>query len=250
MRFDELAFKAGVAAAETGRRAERPPFGQVLARRRRRSLIAGWSAGAVLFVVGLSLLWPGGEPSAPVAAAPSTNVPTTTVTSTTTTAPSTTTITTQYVPAALQGGRGECPVTVPGNSVVIPDAVTPEAPPSSYNSVWHGSPQLWTTIRQGGEIWSGLPVASDGTFTQKTFWWSVDITDMTETPQPDIVVTAHLLNAAGSRSFEGGLATSGSRPDLGVFRIIGLQIPQEGCWEITAMLRGATVSYVTWVGSE
>lgn len=240
MKFEELASRAGKKASAAGRRSARPSIANVIATRRRRTLVIGWSTAtaAIVLAAGLGLLWSAPDQSAPVAAA-------------TTTPPATTTMAVPgYVPALLHGDRDECPVSVPGEGAFIPEAVTPDAPPAEYNSVWHGSSQLWTRVGHEGEIWSRLPVASDGTFTQKTFWWSADIDDMTETPDPDITVTVELLNAAESRSFRGGRATTGSRPDLGVFRIVGLQIPQEGCWEITASFRGATVSYVTWVGNE
>jgi hypothetical protein len=242
MKFEELASRAGKRASAAGRRSARPSIADVIAVRQRRSLIVGWSTATatIVLVAGLGLLWSAPNPSAPVAAAP-----------TTTTRPTTTAIEDPgYVPTLLLGDMDECPVTIPGEMAFIPEAVTPDAPPAEYNSVWHGSSQLWTRVGHEGEIWSGLPVASDGTFTQKTFWWSADIDDMTETPDPDITVTAELLNAAESRSFQGGRATSGSRPDLGVFRIVGVQIPQEGCWEITSSFREANVSYVTWVGNE
>ena len=30
----------------------------------------------------------------------------------------------------------------------------------------------------------------------------------------------------------------------------GLNIPEPGCWEVTAVYKGASLSYVVWVGGE
>lgn len=89
MRFDELASKAGKAAADVGRRADRPAIGAILAARR-RALIAGWLAtgAVVVFIVGAALLWPAsGAPSLPDAGPPVTSA---TASPTTTTLPTTT----------------------------------------------------------------------------------------------------------------------------------------------------------------
>lgn len=58
MRLEELADRARETAADAGRRAETPPFTQVLERRRRRSLVTGWAAAAtVVAAVVVAALW-------------------------------------------------------------------------------------------------------------------------------------------------------------------------------------------------
>ena len=247
MRFDELASRAGKAAAGVGRRAERPSFGQVLAARR-RALIAGWltSVAVVVAVVGAALLWPARGANPTPAAGPittTTSDPATTPTS----APesTTTTLGAEGAISITDGGREACPVTLPGDEPFTPASDTPEGPPLSYQSVWYGTPELWTRLNHQGEEWNNLPVGSDGSLTQKTFWWR-DGYSMSDEPRPDITVTLDHLNGSSPSVEVGGPGTNGGHPDLGEFMIVGLEIPQSGCWRITAKYRGTTLSYVAW----
>jgi hypothetical protein len=246
MRFDELASKAGKAAADVGRRAERPSISQVLVARR-RAVIARWlaSAAVVMSILGVSLLWPGpGARSSPAAG-------TIRTTTTTASAPGSTTTTLfgEVVAGVIEGGREACPVTLPGARAFTPASDTPDGPPPSYESVWYGTPELWTRLNHQGEIWNNLPIANDGSLSQKTFWWREGYS-MSDEPQPDIIVTLEHLNGSAPSVEAGGPGTNGGHPDLGQFMIVGLEIPQSGCWSITAEYRGTTLSYVAWVGNE
>jgi len=140
-----------------------------------------------------------------------------------------------------------CPLTVPGNDSFTPAAETPQMSPPDPRAVWLGTPQLWTSVHPEGEIWSGLPIAADGSFTQKTFWWSVDIVSITD-PLPGITFTAERLDASGP-SVSARRVTSGGNPEQGVFVIAGFQIPDVGCWRIAAEYGDSMVSFVAWVGS-
>ena len=229
MTFEDLAAQAGAAAAEVGRRAHQPPFGSLVAALRRANFAFGAAVATVfaLIVVGTAVLWPGSGPPTPIVGAPET--PTTTI------APPTT------VTHTLES----CPVTVPGDEPFIPPSATPEGPPPSYESVWYGTPELWTRIHVEGEVWDALPVAADGTLTQKTFWWREGF-DMIEEGQPEITVTMELVGGSAGPITAPGPATSGSHPELGQFMIQGIQIPELGCWRITGEYRGTTLSYVVW----
>lgn len=245
MRFDELASSAGKTAADIGRRAGRPTFGHVLAARR-RVLITGWAAATVVvvFIVGVALLWPGpGAPSLGPAGTTATAPP---LTASTSPAPSTTTIPVEDTVAdLLPGGREACPVTLPGDSPFTPAADTPDGPPPSYESVWFGTPALWTRVNHDGEVWDNLPVDADGSLIQKTFWWREGYS-MTDEGLPDITVTLEHLNGLAPTVEAGGPGTSGGHPDLGEFMLVGIEIPQPGCWKITAEYQGTTLSYVAW----
>lgn len=229
MRFDELASRAGQAAARVGGGAERPTFGHVAQRQHRRALVAGWSTAAAALAVTLAvvMLWPGPhvEPS------PAAGVTTTTT-----------------VSGFVGGDREACPVTVPDEASFSPESERPAGPRLTYDAFWYGTPELWTMVHFEGEVWSNLPVAADGTLTQKTFWWTEDYVSISE-PEPAILVTSESLNSAGE-IVEAAPVTNGGHPELGVFVIAGLQIPHEGCWRVTAEYGNTSLDYVAWVGNE
>ncbi|MGD2102633.1 MAG: hypothetical protein PVG83_10415 [Acidimicrobiia bacterium] len=246
MKFEELASEAGRAAFEVGRHAARPAIAVILQRSRRRTILTASSAVAVIalgVIVGGVLFssTPGSE--SPTGAATGT---TTTEPQTTTSVPvSTTTLAEEPAPPSTLTGREDCPVTTPGDTPFTPATEIPElVPPTDLDAVWYGTPELWTWVHEDGMVWKGLPLSADGTLTQKTFWWSVDL-DITEEPEPEIDVTAELVGE--STRFEEGRVTNGWNPDVGTFAIVGLDFPHPGCWSITAQYRGASVSYVAWV---
>lgn len=223
MEFEELARKAGTAATSVGRGAERPPLASVLPGYRRRTLLMrSWAAVAAITVIvtGILVLWPDDERE-PTPVATGLSTPTTT------------------------SGIDACPLTLPGIDSFTPAEETPQMSPPDPRAVWFGTPRLWTSVHPDGEIWSSLPVAPDGTLTQKTFWWSEDIVSVTD-PVPDISFTAERLDELGSPVLARGV-TSGGNPEQGVFVIAGFQIPEVGCWRITAEYGDSTVSYVAWV---
>jgi hypothetical protein len=232
MRFDELASRAGKTAAEIGRRVERPSFSVVRRGRFRQTLFAGVAAAAAVVVLGFGavLLWPESGDLAPAVSA------------------ATTTITEQEEEAAVDA-REACPLTMPGNTPFTPAAQAPEGPPELYDSVWYGTPSLWTMVGHAGQVWSDLPVGEEGNLTQKTFWWAEGYV-FDEEPAPQITVTAEHIDGSGPTVKAGGPGTNGTHPDLGSFMLVGLELPQEGCWKISAEYKDATLSYVVWVGDE
>ena len=231
MDFEELASKAGRRAADIGRQAERPSFPAVRRERILRTLFAGLATASVFIALGFGVfvLWPEQGSVAP-AAAPGT-------------------ATTSTVESTVAGGRDACAVTEPGDNPFTPASESPDGPPALYDSAWYGTPDLWTMVDVDGQVWSGLPVGEDGSLTQKTFWFASGYV-FDEEPAPDIVVTAEQLDGPAPTVRAGGPGTNGTHPDLGSFMLVGLEIPGEGCWEITAEYRGATLSYVAWVGDD
>lgn len=225
MRFEELASRAGTTAAEVGRRVDRPSFPGIVARRHRRMLFAGWStaAAAVIVALGMVWLWPGS--GAPVAAGDATS----------------TTQTEATTSGVIDGSREVCPISYPDQVPFTPPA---DISLSLDGDVWYGTPELWTFIQRDGQMWEGLPVGTDGSLTQKTFWWTPDYTSISE-PVPDITFTAeHVVGAAAM--VEAAAVTNGGHPEMGVFIIAGFEIPQAGCWRITASYGDASLSYVAW----
>lgn len=150
-------------------------------------------------------------------------------------------------PAGLEGVPAACPVTVPGENAFTPTSEAPDGPPSVHDSVWYGTPELWTMINPDGEVWRGLPVGTDGNLTQKWLWWS----DRLSSGDPEgIAITAdHLDGTAPSVEVtgSGGASSSPSSPSLGTFMVTGFELPDPGCWKITGQFGDASVSFVVWV---
>lgn len=230
MRFEELASRAGQAATRIGVRAARPPFSMIERERRRRKHRTGWSAAAAaaLAVWAIALLWPGASPGQSEAA----GSPTTTASGV---------IVGDLVPES-------CPVTRPGDVPFSPASSTPDGPPSSYDAVWYGTPDLWTMVDEDGQIWEGLPVGPDGSLTQKTLWWSDHLSS--SDPLIEFSLTAEHLDGTAPEVetiVPDEAASSPSSPSFGIFVVVGFELPQPGCWKITAEYRDAVLSYVAWV---
>jgi len=223
MKFEELASKAGKTAATVGRRAEQPEFGQVLRDRRRRTITAGWTTAVVLLmaVVGVMLIWPTRVQQLPPVAEPAT------------------------VPAVLADVPESCPITVPGDDAFKPESETPEGPDPGPEAVPYGRPELWTMLGAHGEVWSDLPVGSDGGLTQMLYFWSENHVSGDGT---EILVFGENLEESphGIRASGGG----GSDPSRGDYLAVVIDIPEPGCWRISAVYRATGIDYVVWVDGD
>lgn len=219
MRFEEIASDAGKQATRVGQQTERPAFSRLLAQRRRRNLISAWSiSAAVVSIAVIGLVWPTPGISDSLATSPT-----------------------------LTGVPASCPVTVPGENAFTPASESPEDPPEVYEDVWFGTPDLWTLVNPAGEVWSDLPGAADGTMTEQTFWWSENYTP--DDPG-EVTVTAEQLDGTAHRVEASETAGSGFDPFMTQamhVTVVGLDLPDSGCWQVTANYKGATVSYVVWV---
>jgi hypothetical protein len=136
----------------------------------------------------------------------------------------------------------DCPVTKPPAGFVPPPPA-PGRPPAYYDSVWYGTPALWTMVHRTGEVWAGLPQDPAG-FGQKTFWWSVQW-DLFAEPEPAVSVSGRRLDGP-ERFATSGLGTN-AEADFGVAMLIGVEVPTAGCWELTGTYREASLTYTVWV---
>lgn len=148
---------------------------------------------------------------------------------------------------ALEAVPEWCPVTVPGDFAFSPLSQAPEGPPSVYDEVWYGSPQLWTMINPRGEVNSKRWLGGD-----RTFWWS-------ESYSPDdpgqITVTAEQLEGTAASVQVSESAGTGFNPFMLTpthqsVTHIWIELPEPGCWELTAEYKGASLSYVIWTENE
>ena len=137
----------------------------------------------------------------------------------------------------------KCPSTVPSQPAFVPPApFSPVAPWS--DQFWHGSNALWTALSLGGK-WPGLPHNPEG-YTQKIFWWSVGYSWIDE-PEPDLIVTGRRLDASAP-PLNASQATHAYANDIGSAMLVGVDFPAMGCWEITGEYKGASLSFVIWIG--
>jgi len=147
-------------------------------------------------------------------------------------------------PSGLADVPKSCPVTVPGDDAFTPTSKAPDDSPSVYEVVWYGTPELWTMIDRRGEINSKRWLQGD-----TTFWWSEDYSS----GEPAVVtVTAEHLNGSAETVKDGAAAGSGFNPFMLApthesVTLVGVELPEPGCWELTAEFEGASLSYVIWV---
>ena len=223
MKFEELASKAGKTAAAVGRCAEHPEFGRVLRDRRRRAITSGWTTAVVLLiaVVGVMLIWP-----TPVQRLPPVAEPTT-------------------VPAVFADVPGSCPITVPGGDAFKPESEIPKEPDPGPWAVPYGRPELWTMLGAHGEVWRDLPVGSDGSINQMLYFWSENHASGDGT---EILVLGENVEESpyGIRASGGG----GSDPARGDYLAVVFDIPEPGCWRISAVYRATGIDYVVWVDGD
>jgi hypothetical protein len=139
-------------------------------------------------------------------------------------------------------GRAHCPLTKP-NGAFTP----PPRPGADYDLSgdrrWYGTAKLWTWLMVDGEVWAGLP-RSDAGLTQKTFWWREGY-DVRREPTPAITVLGMRLDGPGRFGFGPGTNASFGQ---GSAMLVGIQVPEPGCWEVTARYYDESLSYVVWVG--
>lgn len=148
---------------------------------------------------------------------------------------------------ASSAGADTCPVTAPPQPGFVPPEPYPPEPP--FEEVWYGTPGLWTNLEPNGQAWKDIPAEPDGSVGNKTLWWSKDFSTKEGedfSGNVDITVTAvHLDGSAHTVVVEGGVPSF--KRDIGNFMLVGLVLPEPGCWEVTASYQGAELAYVLHV---
>jgi hypothetical protein len=137
------------------------------------------------------------------------------------------------------GAMETCLVTKP-DQPFAPPAPYPEKPTPGDQKVWFGSAQLWTMLNREGETWGRL-MGAPHTISVKSFWWSTAWSPSGE-PQPDIAVVGEQLDGPGT--FQAGSPGTNASADFGSAMLVGFDVPNPGCWRITATYRGVSLSYV------
>ncbi|MEX0795536.1 MAG: PASTA domain-containing protein [Acidimicrobiia bacterium] len=125
----------------------------------------------------------------------------------------------------------DCPVTIPSQGFTPPDGYP--ATPSDPDSVWFGKDELWTVLSTDG-------ISEE----RRSVWWSANFTDPGIESSPDITVTYTLLNSSTGRTIVNDGGTNASTPEDGLFIIAGSEPDIEGCWQVTAIYKNASLSYI------
>jgi hypothetical protein len=188
--------------------------------------------GLVLAVVAAFVIGCSGAASSPTASPP--------------TSPPTARHTAAPAQVAAADPSAACPLTKPDPAFVPPPQFRATLSPATQ--AWYGSAKLFTALDKDGESWHRLPRASDGSFGQKTFWWSESFSVATE-QQPAISVDGRRLDSVGPTFHAGDPGTNAAFDGMSSM-LVGVDVPTAGCWELTARYRGAQLSYVVWVAGD
>jgi hypothetical protein len=140
-------------------------------------------------------------------------------------------------------GGAKCAATVaPLPALVAAYALCASAATGQAGQFWYGTGALCTMLGADG-IWRRLPKAADG-YSQKVFWWSACYRASAD-PRPVLAVNAGQLDA-DSRQFAASVATN-AVADSGQAMLVGVAVPEPGCWDITAHSQGHDLMFVVRV---
>ena len=135
-----------------------------------------------------------------------------------------------------------------GPGFVPPEPYPPEPP--GFENVWYGTPELWTFLEPNGAVWSDLPVGKGPhAVGNKTLWFSENFSTADGedfSGNAEITLTGVNLDGSAPKVVEEGGVPSFNRY-VKNFMLVGLGLPEPGCWEITATYKGAELTYALWV---
>lgn len=140
----------------------------------------------------------------------------------------------------LEKSSGTCPVTQPPDAPFVPPNPYPPQPPGD-DQFWFGESGLWTALPRSGS-WRQLALG------EKFWWWSEEF-DVSEDTTPDLLVTARRLDASAP-DFQVSEATNGYHHSFHWAMLVGVQLPEPGCWAFTGQYNDHQLSFVLWVPLE
>jgi hypothetical protein len=141
---------------------------------------------------------------------------------------------TLFVNPGFGASGAPCLVTLPPSPAFIPPGPYQSSP--DENGFWFGDRELWVR----------LPIELTARQGDKLFVWSTEYKDPARESKPALVVTGRRLDGE-SRPFVAQNATNVLSLRGGPAMLIGITVPEAGCWELTAFYRSATVSFVVSV---
>lgn len=124
---------------------------------------------------------------------------------------------------------GECHPTITENEFTPPEPYVPSR--QAKELVWYGTNELWTVLDMDGDH-----------SPRKSVWWSENFPGGAVEESPEIVVTWTRLDTnAEVVTVPNG--TNAHTDQDGWFMIGGIDPDIPGCWEVTAIYKGASMSY-------
>jgi len=138
----------------------------------------------------------------------------------------------------------DCPVTRVDSQRFSPSAeyLRPEAWGDTGN--WYGTSKLWTRPPLNGHWRTTQQFLPKAVFRDKLFWWREGY-DPHHELKPSLIVTAKQLDGTGQVKLDN--ATNAVRAGVPAMLVL-IDVPTEGCWQVTANYADASLSYVVWVG--
>ena len=149
------------------------------------------------------------------------------------------------VNGASSAEQNACPVTVPPQPGFVPPEPYPPEPP--LDQVWYGSSELWTLLDRNGAVWRELLVGEVAhAVGDKTAWFSENFSTVNGedfSGNADITIRAVRLDRSARTVVQTGGVPSFNR-GIKNFMLVGLGLPEPGCWEVTGTYKGAELTYV------
>jgi len=114
---------------------------------------------------------------------------------------------------------------------------------------WYGTSKLWTRLRVEGKWPTTQKWLPKAVFRDKLFWWREGY-NARYSPyrerKPNLIVTAKKLDGTGQMLTLDN-ATNAIRAGISAMLVL-IDVPTEGCWQVTAKYEDANLSYIVWVG--
>lgn len=143
---------------------------------------------------------------------------------------------------AASPAPSSCPATVPGESLFVPPHPRAHTPYPDF--FWHGTPSLWTMLPVNGR-WPSLPRGDRG-YRQKLFVWRPGYDGRAE-QWPALTVTGRMLVGIAEPAFAEEATNAYNRELGGWAMLTAVEVPEHGCWELTATYGDSSLTFVVSV---
>ena len=139
-----------------------------------------------------------------------------------------------------------CPTTASGTAPESQFALPApfENLPQEAGHFWHGTQALWTRLSRDGH-WRGLYRADLRAHRNKVFVWRPGYDPRIE-PRPALSVMARRLDGdSPAATFD--RPTNARAEDIGTTMLTAVNLPAEGCWEVTLRYAADELTFVVVV---